>query len=159
MTQRRKLELELNQPKEITLLYDEPVSGRSTYGTYNLYAVESEGEEYSFFAPDEVHNKIKNLSKGDRVVITKVPKKDDKGRISTHYDLLLPRKAYNEPVHIKEAVKQIIPEQNKDRLYDIMLKSLQDAVDIANTLGGMVDANRIGITLFIARSKTNAYGG
>lgn len=159
MTQRSKLELELNQPKEITLLYDEPVTGKSSYGTYNLYAVESEGKEYSFFAPDEVHEKIKNLSKGDRAIITKVAK-SDRGRVTTGYKVLLPDKGHNQPVHIKEAVNEVMESIKKDRLYDIMLASLQDAVDIANTLGGMVDANRIGITLFIARSKTNApYGG
>lgn len=159
MTQRSKLELELNQPKEITLLYDEPVTGKSAYGTYNLYAVESEGREYSFFAPDEVHEKIKNLSKGDRAIITKVAK-SDRGRVSSGYKILLPDNGHKQPVHIKEAVNEVMESVKKDRLYDIMLASLQDAVDIANTLGGMVDANRIGITLFIARSKTNSsYGG
>ena len=34
MTQRTKLNFELNQPVEIELLFDEPVSGTNQYGNY-----------------------------------------------------------------------------------------------------------------------------
>jgi len=43
MTQRTKLELPINRPVEIELLYDEPVTGKSQYGQYYMYAVNSQG--------------------------------------------------------------------------------------------------------------------
>ena len=54
--QRKKLELQLNQPVQIELMFDTPVIGQSQYGEYYLYAVKNGdgATEYSFFAPDEV---------------------------------------------------------------------------------------------------------
>ena len=156
MTQRKKLELELNRPTEIKLLYDEPIVGESQYGNYYLYAVESEGTEYSFFAPKEVHEKIANLKKGDTAIITKSAKQQG-SRFVASYDVILPEYSNrsNKVQTIDEVLDDVLPseEEETDSLYEIMLKSLRDAVDIANQLGGIVDVNRIGITLFIARSK------
>ena len=157
MPQRKKLERELNRPTEIKLLYDEPIVGESQYGNYYLYAVESEGAEYSFFAPKEVHEKIVNLRKGDTAIITKSAKQQG-SRFVASYDVILPEYSNrsNKVQTIDEIIDDVLPsaeEDDNDSLYEIMLKSLRDAVDIANELGGIVDVNRIGITLFIARSK------
>ena len=54
MTQRTKLELPINQATELTLLYDEPISGKSQYGDYFMYAVAVGDEEYNYFASAEV---------------------------------------------------------------------------------------------------------
>ena len=71
--ERKKLELELNKPKHIEMLFDSPKIGESQYGTYYLYAVRNgDGDEYSFFATDDVHEKLSGLKKGDAAVITKV---------------------------------------------------------------------------------------
>ena len=69
MTTRPKLEIPINEPITLELLYDEPVTGNSRYGRYNMYAVSIGGEEFCYFAPDEVHDKLKDLKKGDRAVI------------------------------------------------------------------------------------------
>lgn len=137
--ERKKLELTLNKPSEIELLYDEPVVGQSKYGDYYLYAVRNgDGTtEYSFFAPDEVHERIKDLKKGAKVVITKLA--EQKGnKIITKYDI--------------DIAQQTTP-QNVDSYYETMLQCCKDAIRIQNELGGMMDAKSIAVTLFIARSK------
>jgi len=121
------------------LLYDEPVVGQSKYGDYYLYAVRNgDGTtEYSFFAPDEVHERIKDLKKGAKVVITKLA--EQKGnKIITKYDI--------------DIAQQTTP-QNVDSYYETMLQCCKDAIRIQNELGGMMDAKSIAVTLFIARSK------
>ena len=138
--ERKKLELTLNKPSEIELLYDEPVVGQSKYGDYYLYAVRNgDGTtEYSFFAPDEVHERIKDLKKGAKVVITKLA--EQKGnKIITKYDI--------------DIVPNQTAPQNVDSYYEIMLQCCKDAIRIQNELGGMMDAKSIAVTLFIARSK------
>ena len=37
--ERKKLELELNNPTHLKLLFDDPIVGESQYGKYYLYAV------------------------------------------------------------------------------------------------------------------------
>ncbi len=138
--ERKKLELTLNKPSEIELLYDEPVVGQSKYGDYYLYAVRNgDGTtEYSFFAPDEVHERIKDLKKGAKVVITKLA--EQKGnKIITKYDI--------------DIVPNQTAPQNVDSYYETMLQCCKDAIRIQNELGGMMDAKSIAVTLFIARSK------
>lgn len=142
MTQRNKLELAVNQPTEIELLYDEPVTGRSQYGNYFMYAVNSNGQEYTFFAPEEVHSQLKGLSKGDKAVITKLASQRG-NKIVTTYDVRTESKE-EEPDS---------PDESGDNFYEIMLQSYRDAIKITSELNGMADPSRIAITLFIARSK------
>ena len=142
--ERKKLELTLNKPSEIELLYDEPVVGQSKYGDYYLYAVRNgDGTtEYSFFAPDEVHERIKDLKKGAKVVITKLA--EQKGnKIITKFDVNVVAQAQLSP-----ATQSVT-----DNYYDTMLQCCKDAIRIQNELGGMMDAKSIAVTLFIARSK------
>ena len=121
--------------------------GQSKYGEYYLYAVRNgTAQEYSFFAPDEVNEKIKTLRKGERFEITKLA--EQKGtKILTKYDVKVITKPTTPP-----------PAANKDNYFDAMLTSYQDALKIQEQLNGMVDVNRIAITLFIARSKINGNG-
>jgi hypothetical protein len=148
MTQRAKLELPLNRPAEIELLYDEPITGRSQYGDYYMYAVLYEGEEYTFFAPEEVHNQIKNLGKGGRAVITKFAARRG-SKMAVSYDVSLPDKPKNEEEKPQE-------ESSPDKLYDLLLKSYEDAISIQKRLNGIIDIEKAAITLFIARSRINA---
>lgn len=138
MPERKKLELEVNKPIHLELLFDEPVTGESRYGAYYLYAVKGDdGVEYSFFAPEEAHNTMKNYNKGDSFFITK--QAEQKGsKIITNYAI---QKNGTEP------------KPNKDNYYTTMLGSYEDAMKIQEKLNGLVDVNRIAITLFIARSK------
>ncbi len=117
--------------------------GNSRYGEYYLYAVRNgTNTEYSFFAPPEVNEQIKTLKKGDRFEITKLA--EQKGsKILTKFDVkILNNKPPENP-----------PPASKDNYYETMLSSYQDALKIQEQLNGMVDVNRIAITLFIARSK------
>ena len=127
-------------------MFDEPMVGQSRYGEYYLYSVKNgTDEEYSFFAPAEVNEQIKSLRKGDRFEITKLA--EQKGtKIITKYEVKI--------------LQRPSPPQNstKDNYFNAMLASYQDALRIQEELNGMVDVNRIAITLFIARSKINFAG-
>lgn len=154
MADRKKLELELNKPTALELLFDEPMVGQSKYGDYFLYAVKNgTDEEYSFFAPEEVHGEMSKLKKGDKVQITKTAEQNGK-KIVTKYDIkvLSNGKASND----KSVSSQ--PTNGKDNYYDIMLNSCRDAIKIQNELGGMMDAKSLAVTLFIARTKINGNG-
>lgn len=135
-------------------MFDDPVVGQSTYGEYFLYAVkQGNNEEYNFFAPEELHEQLKGLHKGDKVEITKSA--EQKGsKIVTKFDLKLISNGNGKQ-------KDPIPSVNADTYFLAMLSSYQDALKIQEQLNGMVDVNRIAITLFIARSKVNGngYGG
>ena len=147
------MDLKLNQPATLELLFEEPVVGQSTYGDYYLYAVkQGNNEEYNFFAPEELHEQMKGLHKGNKVEITKLA--EQKGsKIITKYDLKL----------ISNGNGKIVSDNDtssvqRDNYFDIMLASYLDALRIQENLNGMVDVNKIAVCLFIARSKVNANG-
>jgi hypothetical protein len=156
MTERRKLELQLNKPTEVELLYDEPVIGSSQYGEYFLYAVKSEGNEYAFFAPVEVHQELQSLRRFDKAIITKLA--------AQRGTKLITKYVVESNVEVNKEIKSTpeemgqggdiegIPNQT-DQLYSIMLNCYKDALNIQTDLNGMVDIEKIAITLFIARSK------
>jgi len=168
MTHRTKLELAINQPVTVELLYDEPIIGESQYGSYSLYAVSVNGVEYSFFAPDEIHTELIKLKKGDTATITKIA--TQKGsRVATTYNVDLPNKVKPkaEMVSIGEAIDEVVsnvlPEEcvelpevpPHDRYYEVLKQSYADALEINKELNGATsDIARLCITLFIARSKT-----
>jgi len=120
---------------------DQCLIGTSRYGEYYLYNVRNGGnEELSYFADKDVHEKLKDLHKGDKVEICK--RAEQKGsKIITSFDV--------------KVLKNDSPPGNasKDNYFETMLTSYQDALNIQEKLNGMVDVNRIAITLFIARSK------
>ncbi len=136
------------------MLYDEPVVGQSRYGEYYLYVVKNgTGEEYSFFAPDEVHNEIKQLKKGAKFTIVKLAEQRGTKIITKHVVTI-----HQSEIKPQEAVPSGNignNPNNRDLYYDAMLSSYEDAMKIQEKLNGMVDVNRIAITLFIARSKVN----
>lgn len=130
----------IKKPLTLELLFDEPAIGQNQYGTYYLYAIKNgNGSEYSFFAPDEVHEQFKNLRKGDRVTINKTA--EQKGtKVITKYD-------------ITPTVKEPEITSNNESYYNAMLVSYEDALKIQQKLNGLCDVNRIAITLFIARNR------
>lgn len=153
---RKKLELELNKPTNLELLYDDPVVGSSQYGSYYLYAVRNGDSttEYSYFAPPEVHDQLKGLRKGRKVTITKLA--EQKGsKIITKYEI----KVKEEEVPPMEMEKPIVAKNGNDNYYELMLQSCKDAVRIQNEIGGLMDPKSLAVTLFIARSKVNGFGG
>lgn len=163
MTQRNKLELQLNKPTQIELLYDEPVTGESNYGKYYLYAVKSGNQEFSYFAPEEVHEELQNFSKGDKVVVTKSAVQNGK-KVLTKYSVTMPgvgkldKPNFEQKPIALDSEEKPNPETKQgkvDNYFNIMLQCYSDALEIQNQLGSMIDTSRIAITLFIARSKTN----
>jgi len=164
MSERKKLELQLNQPTQIELLYDEPVCGNNQYGAYYLYAVKSGNEEYSYFAPEAIHEKIKTLRRGDTATITKTAvQQGNKIVIRYEVEVKVPEMAestvgnngkYNGNGHNSE---EMIARgsDNKDNLFAIMLQCYRDAFQIQQDLNGLIDPEKVAITLFIARSRTN----
>lgn len=153
MTERRKLDIQLNKPIEIELLYDEPVVGSSQYGEYYLYAVKSDGSEYAFFAPDEVHQELQSMRRGNKAVITKLAAQRGT-KLITKYVV---DKGKNEKMKEAElpVVENVKDDEHyqADKLYDIMRNCYQDAFRMQTELNGMVDIEKIAITLFIARSN------
>jgi len=149
--ERKKLELDLNKPVKIELMSDQCLIGTSRYGEYYLYNVRNGGnEELSYFADKEVHEKLKDLHKGDKVEICK--RAEQKGnKILTSFDVKV----------LQNNVESLEQPNNKaldDNYYDLMLNSCRDAVRIQNELGGLMDAKSLAVTLFIARSKINGNG-
>ena len=153
MADRKKLDLKLNQPATLELLFEEPVVGNSSYGEYYLYAVkQGNNEEYNFFAPEELHEQMKGLHKGNKVEITKLA--EQKGsKIMTKYDLKVISNGNGKKVSDNETGSV-----QRDNYFDIMLASYLDAMRIQENLNGMIDVNKIAVCLFIARSKVNANG-
>ena len=129
--------------------------GQSKYGDYFLYAVKNgTAEEYSFFAPEEVHVEMSKLRKGDKVSVTKLAeKKGTKVVIKYDVKVLSNGKAADD----KNVSSQ--PTNGKDNYYEVMLNSCRDAIKIQNELGGMMDAKNLAVTLFIARTKINGSNG
>ena len=154
MTERKKLELQINQPTAIELLYDDPIVGESQYGPYYMYAVKSNGDEYAFFAPKDVHSELKSLNRGDTALVTKLAEQRGK-KIVTEYTVEPDesKQVIDEGVKSKPDINEV-PMPKIDYLYDLMLQSYQDAFEIQEELNGLVDVGKIAITLFIARSKT-----
>jgi hypothetical protein len=146
-----KLELQLNKPLKIELLQDQCLIGTSRYGEYYLYNVRNGGnDELSYFADKDVHERLKDLHKGDKVEICK--RAEQKGtKIITSYDVkVLKNNAANN--------ENAADKNSDDNFYNLMLSSCRDAVRIQNELGGLMDAKSLAVTLFIARSKINGNG-
>ena len=145
--ERKKLELELNKPVKIELLQDQALIGTSRYGEYYLYSVRNGGkEELSYFADKEVHEKLKELHKGDKAEICK--RAEQKGtKIVTSYEVKVLQSSCAE----LQSDKNIIA----DNYFDVMLSSYRDSLQIQEKLGTMIDTTKISICLFIARTKIN----
>jgi hypothetical protein len=158
MADRKKLDLKLNSPVTLELLFNEAIIGNSTYGEYYLYAVkQGNNEEYNFFAPEELHEQLKILHKGDKVEIIKSA--EQKGsKIVTKYDLKVISNGNGNGNKVSNNDAGPVA---KDNYFEIMLASYLDSMRIQENLNGMVDVNKIAICLFIARSKVNpnGYGG
>lgn len=145
MAQKKKLELQPNEPQTLTIIAD-PVVGKNDYGPYYLFLVNDGTEDLSFFAPTEqIYLQLKSIGKGKKFEITKTAKKNGKS-IQVEYVVQAQ----------DEQPKQPTPQ--KDNYFDIMLNSYQDALKIQEKLNGLVDVSRIAVTLFIARSKINGNG-
>ncbi|MCZ7603136.1 MAG: hypothetical protein M5R37_09720 [Melioribacteraceae bacterium] len=150
MDQRPKLEFkEVNKPMTLTLLFNDPIVGESQYGKYYLYAVKNgDDSEYSYFATEDVHEKIKDLKAGDSFEITKVALHSKaKNKVVTTFDVKLLNNGH------KPEVNKVA--ENQSSYYSAMEKSFEEAIKLQNKFNGMANVNQIAITLFIQRTKGN----
>lgn len=150
----------MNKPQILELLFDNPIVGQNKFGNYFLYAVKnSDGEELSYFATPDVNDILKTFKKGDKFEITKLA--EQKGsKIITKFDIkpLTSTTPQQPTTNYQQPTNNNPPPTN---FYDTMLNCYKDALKIQEQLNGMVDVNRIAITLFIARSKIpqNGFAG
>ena len=147
-----KLELQVNIPTKIKLLQDTPATGTSQYGKWYLYNVEFEGNENSFFSPEQVQKFIEDnkLKKGDELEITKSIIKDGKKSVIDYKIELLT---------IHESSNQTQPNGNgKTDDIKIMRDCLISAIDLQKELGSVVDVNKVALSLYISKTKNgNSY--
>ena len=150
--ERKKLELELNKPTHIEMLFDNPKIGESQYGAYYLYAVRNgDGNEYSFFAPEEVHEKLSGLSKGDTAVITKSAVQKG-NKVLTSYDVASKQPPSSVDKQLSDNTKP--EEEISSNYFKAMVASFEEAIKIQEKFNGMANVNQIAITLFIQRTKS-----
>ena len=145
--ERQKLELELNKPAHLKMLFDQPKIGESQYGKYFLYAVRNgDGNEYSFFAPEEVHNKLKELKQGDEAVVTKLAAQKGK-KVVTTYDVQIVGDS-----EVDSSGNSAMPNPTNPYL-EAMYQSFEDAIKIQEKFNGMANVNQLAVTMFIQRVK------
>ncbi|MGD1007306.1 MAG: hypothetical protein ABR980_08775 [Ignavibacteriaceae bacterium] len=166
MTTRQKLELPINQPITIELLFDDCVTGTSKYGNYFFYSVKVDGEEFSFFPPVEVHDQLKLMHKGDRAIVTKLAVQRGT-KVATAFEVRpenkVPPQPSREAVETKDnkaiedaEVDKITDDalaESADDYFQVMLSCYNDAFRLQKELNGMIDIERAAITLFISRTK------
>ena len=156
MENRLKLELEINQPTHIKLLFDEPIIGDSQYGKYYLYAIcNGNNKEYSFFAPTEVHEALKRCKKGDVVSITKIASQKGKKLVTT-YDIQLLETEESQNKMNSTSKAQTNLQKDDDFYYNAMEKSLDEAFRLTQKFNGL-SPSQIGISIFIQRTRSNGF--
>jgi len=149
--ERQKLELEINSPTKIKLLFDEPIVGESQYGKYYLYAVSNGSDkEYSLFAADTVHEVLKDHGKGTEAIITKLAAQRGKKLVTT-YDVQIVGNG-----KVDSTGSSAMPNQNNPYL-DNMLASFEDAIKVQEKFNGMANVNQLAVTMFIQRTKSNGF--
>ena len=146
--ERKKLELQINSPVNLQLLFDEPLVGESKFGEYYMYAVKNGEQEYSFFAPLSVHEQLRDKPKNTKFEITKTATQKGKKLIQDYQIEFLDN-------GIK---KEKDPEQKSDEngYYEAMLKSYEDATRIQQKFNA-VNLNQCAISIFISRVGKNGF--
>jgi len=141
--------LEINQPAHIKLLFDEPIVGESQYGKYYLYAVRNgNGNEYSLFAHDSVHDVLKSCPKGTEAIITKLAAQRGKKLVTTFSTEIVGENKEDDKVN------RSMSDQTNPYLEN-MLQSFADAIKVQEKFNGMANVNQLAVTMFIQRTKSN----
>jgi hypothetical protein len=146
--ERKKLDLQINSPINLQLLFDEPIVGESKFGEYYMYGVKNGQEEYSFFAPLSVHEQLKGKPKGTRFQITKTAAQKGK-KLITDFEVKFLDNG------IKEE-KNAGPKFEENGYYEAMLKSYEDAAKIQQKYSA-VNLNQCAVSIFIARVNKNGF--
>lgn len=153
--QRPKLELQINLPMQLELIYDTPITGENKYGAYYCYSFrDSKGEEFSFFAPEKIHNVLRDQVKGAKIKLVKTAVEKNKKLIQDYEIEVLSNGKKN------GKATDPTPEQKSAELthLDIMKQCFTDATEIQKEFNS-VNLNQIAVTLYISRTKMNGNGG
>lgn len=162
--QRKKLELELNEPRELMLLYDNPKTGTSNYGDWQLFALvdPNTGIEYSFFSPsDTVTQQLSHFNAGDKVRLIKTAKQVGK-KVVTDYSVTSanggPLKSHlNEvPTNGNGKAAAIPMDPNPDPMFALLEECYGQAMELAKKYNG-IEISKAAITLFISKSKLGGH--
>lgn len=174
--QRQKLDLELNAPVTLQLLFDQPLLGENRYGPYYLYAFSDDnGNEFSFFAPNaQTHMELSQFKAGDKITLLKSAKQNGK-KVVTDISVMpavMPTSAApptngngrNGAVALPptngngngHSSVTIAAPAKADSLFEVLEQCFADAVELQKRFTG-VDTTKIAITLFISRSKLNGH--
>ena len=156
-----KLDLQVNIPATIKLLMDKPITGSNTYGNWYLFGVEFEGQEYSFFATEEVTKfaEKNKLRKGDVVKVIKTIIKNGKKNQTSYQLEIVSKGQQNHPASNGNPVEKLNAHTNGNANhqtvedYNVMHDCLAQGIKLQQDLGSVIDVNRIAITLFITRTK------
>lgn len=155
MVQRQKLELQVNRPVEVELLYDEPILGENQYGPYALYAVRSGESEFAFFPPKEVDESLRELKAGDKAVITKLAAQRGNKVVAKYEVAVNGNLSSKDDRSTKKDESSLMEKVPSDNLFDLMLQSLKDGMNLSEEISGLSLDHiiRISLTLFIQRTK------
>jgi len=149
-----KLELQLNIPCRIKLMQDKALTGNSNFGTWYLYNVIAEDKDQPFFAPVQVQDFIENnqLKKGDELQVTKVLTKEGKRNVIDFDIQLLSKQPTQDSTNAKPSNGNGKPDDIK-----IMRECLIAAIELQKELGSVVDVNKVGLSLYISKTKNGNY--
>ena len=149
-----KLDLQVNIPTKIKLLQDTPATGTSQFGKWYLYSVMCDDTEQSFFAPEPVQKFIEDnqLKKDDEIQITKSITKNGKTNVVDFKVELLSKQASS-----NEKSSNGNGNGQKPDDVQIMRECLKAAIDLQSELGAIIDINRVGLSLYISKTKNGNY--
>jgi hypothetical protein len=139
--ERKKLELQINSPVNLQLLFDEPLVGESKFGEYYMYAVKNGEEEYSFFAPLKIHEQLKTKPKNTRFEITKTATQKGK-KLVTDFEIKF----------LNNGSEEKLTKTKGNYYFDEMKQSFADATNLQKIYNGL-NLNTVAISLFISRTK------
>jgi len=124
------MELEVNKPTRIKLLFNDCVEGSSKYGKYYLYAIQNGdgASEYSLFAADELHKQLKLFKKDDELMVTKLAASRG-NKIVVSWDVQ----------KLEKPMEDNPPTPNEDVFYTAMEKSFDEALRLQNRFNGMAN--------------------
>ncbi|MCX6170946.1 MAG: hypothetical protein NTX65_16550 [Ignavibacteriales bacterium] len=151
--ERQKMELEVNKPTKIKLLFNDCIEGSTPkFGKYYLYAVQNGNgsSEYSLFAADQLHEELKKFKKDDELLVTKLAANRN-GKLVVTYEV----KKMNEAVEPVVTNQTNLTSSSDDFYYNMMEKSFEEALRIQNRFNGMANVNQLAVTIFISRLKQN----
>ena len=104
------LKFKANLPEDVTLTFDEPLSGEGQYGTWYMYGCMHKGEEKVFFPSELLHKMIQLGGHGKDSKITILKNEGDDGRMFFTLD----GKTINEMQEIANQAAAVAPDPNDD---------------------------------------------